>query len=122
MFRLRSKPDLWGDKPVQTAVQELEAAAADVYPAMRHERSIDRLEGGSTRIELSDLREVRDRTGAIWHMRKRAMEERDAERVAYLLKFRPIQTLDGLDPHPGRVAMREVTAAFRTLVGMMTNG
>ena len=112
MFK-RNKPDTWDHKPTQTAVQELEAAAADVYPAMRHERSIDRLEGGSTRIELSDLREVRDRTGAIWHMRKRAMEERDAERAAYILRYRPIQTLDGLDLDPRRMAMRELINGFR---------
>ncbi len=112
MFK-RNKPDTWDHKPTQTTVQELEAAAADVYPAMCHERGLDKLQGGEIKITLTDLREVRDRTGAIWYLRKLAMEERDAERAAYILKYRPIQTLDGLDPSPTRLAYRELANGFK---------
>ncbi len=94
-----SWPSSGNDTPTRTAVKKMEAAAADVHSDLRHERNEDQSWGLKSEITLADLRDVRDRTGAIWYLRKLAMERRDEERAAYVKRYRPIQTLDGLDPH-----------------------
>lgn len=53
--------------------------------------------------------------GAIWTLRVDAMASRRRERARYVARYRPIQTLDGLDPYPPRAAMRELIKKVRVL-------
>lgn len=45
-----------------------------------------------------------DWVDAVWVLRERAMDAREQERAEYVRRYRPIQTLKGLDPYPGYVA------------------
>lgn len=54
-------------------------------------------------------------TGRIWILREDEQDHRQEAREAYARDYRPIQTLDGLDPSPGRVRMREFLASFNAL-------
>jgi hypothetical protein len=50
--------------------------------------------------------------GAIWYLREQEMDARQKKRDAYVKRYRPIQTLDGLDSHPRRVELRRVAEAM----------
>jgi hypothetical protein len=54
-----------------------------------------------------------DITDVTWALREIEMDRREKKRAAYVTRYRPIQTLDGLDPHPGRLAYRELINGFR---------
>lgn len=64
--------------------------------------------------------------GAIWKLRETEMDANQKRRDEYVAKYRPIQTLDGLDPDPVRLAYREmakeINATLRTLAGVMIHG
>jgi len=60
-------------------------------------------------------KDIRTYTGAVWSLRRAEQRATDLKRAEYVERYRPIQTLDGLDPHPRRVAMRVLINGFRVL-------
>lgn len=56
--------------------------------------------GRPSLLEIKKVRE--DWVEAIWRLREVQMDTRQKRRAANVLRYRPIQTLDGLDPHPSR--------------------
>lgn len=62
--------------------------------------------------------EADDITDVTWVLREREMDRVQQKRAAYVTRYRPIQTLDGLDPWPAsarRVATREASEAPRVI-------
>ena len=71
---------------------------------------------------LSELREyqkkdsaaykdIRTWTGAVWALREAEQKVTDLKRAEYVARYRPIQTLDGLDPHWQRKYFRDAAAS-----------
>ena len=61
-------------------------------------------------------RDADDITDVAWALREIEMDRRQRKRDAYVIRYRPIMTLDGLDPSSGRVAMRRAAAAIQAFV------
>ncbi len=78
-------------KPISAATV-LECHVRAVYENMLDDRINERQWENESGITLSDLKGVRGRTGAIWHLREIEMDKRQAERDAYVLRYRPIRT------------------------------
>ncbi len=85
-----------------------------------------RLEHGGLK-SLSDVRAAKDKdadhwedmhtvTGALWSAREREMNARQRARARFVKKYRPIQTLDGLDPHWSRNGLCGYAAALKALM------
>ncbi len=61
--------------------------------------------------EEKQVRQDEDRStwvGAIWLLCENDMGLIQGRRDAYVSRYRPIQTLDGLDPHPSRIDWKAV--------------
>lgn len=69
--------------------------------------------GHPTEKEIKTVRE--DWVEAIWMLREQQMDLTQKRRAAHVLRYRPIQTLDGLDPAPLRVVGRELANGFYVL-------
>jgi hypothetical protein len=122
MFR-RKKDDTWNHTPTVTARQTLEAQARNLHKNLRRERFAEKAAGvEKPEVTLTVLRDVRDRVGAIWYLRDLEQDARQAKRVAYVKKYRPVQTLDGLDPDPVRLAYRELANGFKVLAAALRAG
>jgi len=65
-------------------------------------------------------RDADDITDVTWALREIEMDKRQRKRAAYVTRYRPIQTLDGLDPDPVRLAYREVAEGFTVLARMIS--
>ncbi len=61
----------------------------------------------------ADGREADDITDVAWALREIGMDRRQRKCAAYVTRYRPIQTLDGLDPDPRYVALREANVILR---------
>ncbi len=61
---------------------------------------------------LTDGCEANDITNVTWALREIEMDRVQRRRDAYVARYRPIQTLDGLDPSPSRVGMRRAVKAL----------
>lgn len=59
--------------------------------------------------------DIRTWTGAVWALREDEQKVTDLKRAEYVARYRPIQTLDGLDPSPRRVALRNMTDMFKAV-------
>lgn len=60
--------------------------------------------------------------GGIWALREGEQNQRQEARAAYIKLYRPIQTLDGLDPSPRRVAFCELISGFRVFAANLRAG
>ena len=47
-------------------------------------------------------KDIRTWYGAVWTLREAEQKITDLKRAEYVARYHPIQTLDGLDPHPRR--------------------
>lgn len=56
-----------------------------------------------------------DITDVTWALREIEMDRRQKKRAAYVTRYRPIRTLDGLDPYPPRAAIREAARSLCAL-------
>lgn len=60
----------------------------------------------------ADGQDADDITDVTWVLREREMDRVQQKRAAYVVRYRPIQTLDGLDPDPRRIRFKEYGEAF----------
>jgi len=60
-------------------------------------------------------KDIRTWYGAVWALRETEQRRTDLKRTEHVARYRPIQTLDGLDPDPVRLAYREMAEGFKAL-------
>lgn len=73
-------------------------------------------------IMQMDGRDADDIMDVIWALREIDMDWRQRKRADYVARYRPIQTLDGLDPHPRRVERRIMAEVIRNVAKAMRDG
>ena len=75
--------------------------------------------------DSAEWKDSRTWTGALWKLRGPEMDATQKAKDNHVERYRPIQTLDGLDPHWQRKYFREITGsvvAWRKMMKEMNYG
>lgn len=65
--------------------------------------------------DSANWKDIRTWTGAVWALREAEQKVTDMKRAEYVARYRPIQTLDGLDPDPRREGARAINNALNVM-------